>query len=301
MSNVIMIAVAVVCATVAALLSRAWLVSQSARAPAEVASVETPSKSIVVAIKDLKYGDKITAEAIKVVPWGDNVLPRGAYTSTDSMLKGGSRVVLRDMSQGEPVLAHKLLGGESDNTLPGKLSRNMKAVTIRVNEVAGVAGFVQPEDRVDVFMTYGGDKKTEAGGAAGSAIVVLLQNIRVLAVDQATKRVDQPTPASAVTLEVTTKDAQKLTLAGMGGNLSLALNRLDNGISTENVGTIIFDDLLNNGQVSTGTPAGRSGPVVTVTRSVERKNYNVLKDNRSDEDWQHEILSHQGNNTAPSQ
>ena len=303
MSNVIMIGIAIMCALVAALLSRAWLVSQSAKAPASVEAAAKPTRSIVVVGRDVKYGDKITEKDVKLVPWASDVLPRGAYTDIKAMLRGGSRVVLREMTQGEPILSQKLVGGESDNTLPGKLTENMKAVTIRVNDVAGVAGFVQPEDRVDVFLTYGEDKNAERGRGAATAVVVLLQNIRVLAVDQATSRADQPTPANAVTLEVNTQEAQKLTLAGKVGDLSLALNRLDGNSAVENIATISFEDLLNKGQAVSGAPlpSGQSGPIVTVTRSVERKNYSVPQDNRTDEDWQHEILSFQGNSAAPTQ
>ncbi len=305
MSNVLMIAVAVVCALVAALLSRAWLVSQTARAPSEIEQAAQPKQSIVIAAKDLKYGEKITTESVMLVPWAGDILPRGAYTSLSDMLHGGSRVVLRDMGQGEPVLATKLVGGENDNTLPGRLQENMKAVTIRVNDVAGVAGFVQPEDRVDVFLTYSEAGQNENARSASSSVVVLLQNVRVLAVDQATARADQPTPANAVTLEVNTYEAQKLTLAGSIGNLSLALNRLGSAAAVEDSSPIGFDDLVNRSQIVTGGVPGAGpenrGPVVTVTRSVKRENYNVPKDNLPDEDWQHEILSHQGNSTAPGQ
>ncbi len=300
MSNSVMIAVALVCALAAALLSRAWLVSQSAKAPAAAVAEAQPKQSIVVATRDVKYGDKITEKDVKLVPWASDVLPRGAFTDVNGMLHGGSRTVLREMTAGEPVLVHKLIGGENDNSLPGKLTENMKAVTIRVNDVAGVAGFVQPEDRVDVFLIY---SKNKDSAAAGSSVIVLLQNIRVLAVDQTTSRADQPTPANAVTLEVNTQEAQKLTLASSVGNLSLALNRLDGTAAVENISTLSFEDILNQGRVVNGAPVpeGYSGPIVTVTRSVERKNYNVPQDNRTDEDWQHQVLSHQGNSTAPSQ
>jgi pilus assembly protein CpaB len=304
MSNVMMIGIAVVCALAAALLSRAWLVSQSAKEPAAIEAEATSKQSIVVATRDVKYGDKLTEKDVKLVPWGSEVLPRGAFTDVKSMLHGGSRAVLREMTEGEPVLGHKLIGGETDNTLPGKITENMKAITIRVNDVAGVAGFVQPEDRVDVFLTYTKNKNSDNPAEAGSAVVVLLQNIRVLAVDQTTSRAEQPTPANAVTLEVNTQEAQKLTLASSVGSLSLALNRLDGTSAVENINALNFEDILNQGRVVNGAPVpeGNSGPVVTVTRSIERQNYNVLQDNSPNEaNWQHEILSHQGSSTTPDQ
>ncbi|MBX2806048.1 MAG: Flp pilus assembly protein CpaB [Hyphomicrobiales bacterium] len=294
-SNVIMIGIAIACASLAALLSRAWLVSQSAKAPAAIQAEIKPKLSIAIVAHDVKYGDKLTEKNVKLAPWPSDALPRGAFTDLKTLLSSGNVAVLREMTQGEPVLGHKLIGGENDNSLPGKLTENMKAITIRVNDVAGVAGFVQPEDRVDVFLTYSKDQNKD-NPAIGSSVVVLLQNIRVLAVDQTTSRADQPTPANAVTLEVNTQEAQKLTLASSVGNLSLALNRLDGKSAVENISTLSFDDIVNQGRIMNGAPLpeGETGPVVTVTRSVERKNYAVPQDNRSDESWQHQILSHQG-------
>jgi pilus assembly protein CpaB len=296
MSNVVMLAVALVCATAAALLTRAWLVRLSAQspAPAETAA-PMPTRSLVVAARDLRYGDKLTAGSVKLVAWPAGDLPRGAFLSIETLLgASGSRTVTMAMGQGEPVLQQKLLGGGAANALPAKLSERMKAVTIRVNDVAGVAGFVQPEDRVDVFLTYS-EKPGGPEGAAqtASAIVVLLQNIRVLAVDQVTERKEQPTPAKAVTLEVSTEEAQKLTLAGQVGQLSLALNRIAASGEPEKVAPVAFEDLKNDGQ-GLRNKNKPGGPIVTVTRSTESKSYQVQPEGGRDESWQGESTSFYG-------
>jgi pilus assembly protein CpaB len=99
------------------------------------------------------------------------------------------------------------------------LGDGMKAVTIRVNDVEGVAGFVLPGDRVDVMLTRQQDKNAAASD-------VVLQNVRVLAVDQvADERTDKPSVAKAVTLEVEVMSAQKLALSATVGTLSLALRK----------------------------------------------------------------------------
>lgn len=293
MSNVVMLVIAFVCAIGAALLSRAWLAGQSARAPAEIQQVA--SRAIVVAARDLKYGEKLTADAVKLVPWAGDTMPKGAFLNTDALLgPSGSRIVLSSVSENEPVLEQKLLGAGSNSALSARLTQSMKAVTIRVNDVAGVAGFVQPDDRVDVFLTYGTQGANEGAAVAKSAVVVLLQNIRVLATDQVTQRKDQPTPAKAVTLEVEVQDAQKLILAGRVGELSLALNRIAESGDPQVTGTIAFDDLL---EAEKAGPGGKKinpgGPIIGVTRSVERKEYQVLPDEKRDENWRHQILSHQ--------
>jgi pilus assembly protein CpaB len=301
MSHLAMLIAALVCATAAALLSRTWLMRQSAQTPAATeAAMVIPSRSVVVAARDIEYGDKLDADAIKLVPWPGDTTPKGAFESKEAMLGAqGSRTALQSMAEGEPVLQNKLLGGATANTLAAKLNKNMKAVTIRVNDVAGVAGFVQPDDRVDVFLTYGKQASPDDINQASSSVVVLLQNIRVLAVDQVTKRKELPTPAKAVTLEVSTEEAQKLILAGRVGDLSLALNRLADKSGPQNTGTVSFNDLLTAEQKVRRAAPG--GPVVTVTRSVERKTYQVEPDRGRDESWQHEILSHQKSRQAPAQ
>ena len=293
-THVVMLISALVCATVAALLARAWLVRQSAT-PTVEAAAPAPKKSIVVAAHELKYGDKLDDKAVKLVPWASDTLPKGAFLSTDALLGGGpSRVVLSTIGENEPILPHKLLGGTSSNALATRLSANMKAVTIRVNEVTSVAGFVQPDDRVDVYLTYGNKTGPETPRQGASAVVVLLQNVRVLAVDQITQRKDQPTPAKAVTLEVTTEDAQKLVLAGRAGDLSLVLNRVAATDIPEATNAVQFNDLIGSEkQDQNRKPANFSGPEVTVTRGTERKGYYVPSDKRRDESWQHQILSHQ--------
>jgi pilus assembly protein CpaB len=299
-SHIAMLAAALVCATVAALLSRAWLISQSAQAPAATETTAIPSRSVVVAARDIKYGDKLNGEAIKLVSWPGDAVPSGTFRSKEALLGAQeTRTALQAMAKGEPILEYKLLGGTSTKALSAKLNENMKAVTIRVNDVAGVAGFVQPDDRVDVFLTYAKQTGPENAAITESSVVVLLQNIRVLAVDQVTERKEQAAPAKAVTLEASTEEAQKLILAGRVGEMSLGLNRIaaerDPGVT----GTVAFEDLL---QAEDKTRRRSGGPVVTVTRQVERKSYQVESDNgRRDEGWQHEILSHQNGRRVPAQ
>ena len=294
MSNVVMLAIAIVCAAAAAFFARVLLVNQSRQAPTETIAAN-PSRAIVVAARDLKYGDKLNAEALKLVAWSGDSTPKGAFLTKDAALgPGGSRIVLASIAENEPVLEQKLLGTGSPNALSARLTENMKAVTIRVNDVAGVAGFVQPEDRVDVFLTYGGKNVNEAAAQrAASSVVVLLQNVRVLAIDQVTQRKDQASPPKAVTLEVNIEDAQKLVLAGTVGDLSLALKRIAAGDDPQVTGTIELDDLIDADRRALAGKPKPTGPVIGVTRSVERKEYQVLPEVKPDGNWRHQILSHQ--------
>ncbi|WP_244661527.1 Flp pilus assembly protein CpaB [Mesorhizobium huakuii] len=135
----------------------------------------------------------------------------------------------------EPVLTTKITGPGQRATLSAVLGDGMKAVSIRVNDVLGVAGFVFPGDRVDVLLTR---TVRSNDGADQSFVDVLLQGMRVLAVDQvADESKDSPTVVKSVTLEASTKDAQKLTLAAGAGQLSLALRQAaaSKGEATERV------------------------------------------------------------------
>jgi pilus assembly protein CpaB len=158
-----------------------------------------------------------------------------------------------------------------------------------------VAGFVGPGDHVDVFLTYN-NRQTEAlpgrGGGNKAGVVVLLQNVRVLAVDQVTERKRTTSPPKAVTLEVNTEDAQKLILASSIGQLSLALKRDANG--KERTRAIAADDFLPGGQRSgavTMSNSSGSGAVVGVTRSTERREYRVQPVGPKEENWQHQTSS----------
>ena len=123
----------------------------------------------------------------------------------------GRRVVLTAIEANEPMLSSKITGPGQRATLSAVIADGMRAVTIRVNDVDGVAGFVLPGDRVDVALTRQADKNNTND--------VVLQNIKVLAIDQtADERTDKPSIARAVTLEVDSTDAQKLALAVDGRN-----------------------------------------------------------------------------------
>jgi pilus assembly protein CpaB len=144
----------------------------------------------------------------------------------------------------------------------------MKAVTIRVNDVEGVGGFVLPGDRVDVVLTRQLDK-----GSATTEVV--LQDTRVLAVDQsADERTAKPTVAKSVTLEVDTVDAQKVWLASSVGSLSLLLRKAGETAQTK-TRKITLQDL------GTNDVAGDKGATTTVsvTRASTKQDYTVPVEN----------------------
>ncbi len=264
--NITMLVAALVCAAAAAMLSRAWLRDQAggervlATSPQETAPPNT--RSIVVAARDLKYGEKLSPDSLRLVSWSGDTVPRGAFLAMEPLVKPGQeRTVLGSIAENEPVLEQKV-SAAGQGTLAAKLADSMNAITIRVNDVAGVAGFVQPDDRVDVFMTTGGGRSGDLPGPEEKpAVVVLLQNVRVLAIDQAAERKGTTSPPKAVTLEVNTEDAQKLVLAGSIGQLALALRRFNEGAEGK-TRPIALDDLMAKQQVD--AIAAKQGQVIGV-------------------------------------
>jgi pilus assembly protein CpaB len=147
------------------------------------------------------------------------------------------------------------------------MTPGMRGVTIRVNETSSVGGFVQPEDHVDVLLTQ--TEKAEANASHRPYTKTLLKNARVLATDQQTQRRQDAQPPKTVTLEVSEDDAKKLTLAGAIGQLSLTLNRGENGLDFGRV--VDSRDLVGPPEkeaLSDDTP-------VTIFRSVKREEYRV--------------------------
>jgi pilus assembly protein CpaB len=177
-----------------------------------------PAHTLVVASKPLKFGDVITSSSLREIPWPDNAVPQGAFARIGE-LTAGKRVVLIPIAINEPILASNITGPGQRGTLSSLLKDNMKAVTIRVNDVGGVAGFVLPGDHVDVVLTRPGDRKVSVND-------VVLQDVRVLGVDQmADNTADKPAVVRAVTLEVDEVGGQKLALASIVGTLSLLLRK----------------------------------------------------------------------------
>jgi pilus assembly protein CpaB len=228
-STFVMIGFAVLFGLLAVFLAQIWLNNQ---ADERLKSIDAqrkaapPARTIVVAGKPLRFGDELNSAALREMPWPENALPAGAFGKIAD-LTSGKRVVLMPIDVNEAVLASKITGPGQRATLSAMLSDGMKAVTIRVNDVEGVAGFVLPGERVDVVLTRTGEKNNSVND-------VVLQNVRVLAVDQlADQRADKPAVVKAVTLEVDPTDGQKIALAATVGTLSLLLRKAGDVVSAD--------------------------------------------------------------------
>ncbi|MER9367814.1 Flp pilus assembly protein CpaB [Mesorhizobium sp. M7A.F.Ca.US.011.01.1.1] len=232
-NTLVMIVLAGVFGVLAVVLVNIWLAGQRS-AMAQSGAIQ--SSTVVVAAMPLKFGDALSADKLREVAWPAGAVPAGAFKTTKDLLAGdGAKQALQAIGVNEPILATKITGPGQRATLSAVLGEGMKAVSIRVNDVLGVAGFVFPGDRVDILLT-----RTARGddGTDKSFVDVLLQSMKVLAIDQvADESKDSPTVVKSVTLEASTRDAQKLTLAAGAGQLSLALRQAaaNKGETTERV------------------------------------------------------------------
>lgn len=224
-STLISLAVAILLAILAVAGARTWLAGQRAAMQSEAAAQDKgEERVIVVAAATLGFGERLTADKLTTLEWASDQLPEGAFTEMAALVGTGeddARYVLSSIAKGEIILPSKITSPGQRAKLSTSLTPGMKAVSIRVNDVLGVAGFVLPGDRVDVMLT----REDPDGGQ--SFVDVLLQGVRVVAIDQiADDRKDQPSVVRTVTFEVTTEEAQKLTLGANIGTLSLALRNL---------------------------------------------------------------------------
>jgi len=270
--NLLVLLVAIVMGGFAAYLARNWIQAQANVAPA------APTGTIVVASAPLGFGIAVSRENVAEIPWAASRLPEGAFATRDELLRVGRRVVLAPIQRGEPILKARVTGPGQRASLSSLLEEGKRAVTVRVDDVRGVAGFVLPGDRVDVVLI----RSVSGPNGAENYSDVLLQHVKVLAVDQlVNERQETPTVAKAVTLEVETDQAQKILLATNIGKLSLILRQA--GENDPAVARRITEGDLGIPEirkVETPQPAAQpaarpAGATVEVVRGMKTEKYNV--------------------------
>lgn len=188
---------------------------------------QRPARPVVVATLPITYGTVLRAEHLKAVSWPADA-PRGAFTEVDKLV---GRAVIVEAVPDEPILESKLAPVDSAGGLSAIIPKGKRAVSVRVNEIIGVAGFVLPRTRVDVLVSI-----NPQGDKARAASKVILQNVEVLAAGQTTERDEEgkPQTVNVITLLVDPEESEKLTLASHEGEVQLALR---NSLDLEDVDT----------------------------------------------------------------
>ena len=181
---------------------------------------------IVVASQPLAFGTKLTTDNLRLQNFPAGSVPQGAFTSLESAL-ANNRVALRPIVPGEPVLADKVSGLDGRATLAANLPAGMRATTIPISNVTGVAGFALPGTTVDVILT----RQIPGDGAEQQDQMsdVIMENVQILAIDQlADEKTGEPKVGTTATLQTDLFGVQKLAIAQKMGTLSLALRNIEN-------------------------------------------------------------------------
>jgi pilus assembly protein CpaB len=199
----------------AVLLASQWLDAKSGSGMTKVA----------VASTDISLGQRLTPELVEMVDWPSRSVPPGAFQQINGL---DGRVLKINMLRGEPVLQAKLAPVGTQGGLSAVIGDGKRAITVRVNDVIGVAGFALPGNYVDIIVNTQRES-SETTSRDNSISKIVLERILVLAVAQEVGRDDtKPRVVNAVTLEVTPQQAEKIDLARSVGTLSLVLrNQID--------------------------------------------------------------------------
>lgn len=241
---IFMLFVALILGGVAAYLVNAQLQEKLSTATASEQVIQT--RPVVVAKTNLEVGMRVSDVMLKVAQWPAETAPETAFKTIDEAVGKEPRVVLQEMVEGEVVLKHKLSMEGARGGLTPRIPPDMRAITISVNEIRGVAGFVLPGDHVDLMLTSTFQKK-----AKKLTTRTLMQNALVLGVAQeASQKKDDPRVVKSVTLLVTPKQSKKLILAQAIGTLTLVLrNESDTAVFTPDE-VITFEELTGRSEVA---------------------------------------------------
>jgi len=226
----------------------------------QVKTLSLPTRPVVVAASDLELGAELRPDDLRVVEWPESAMPMGAFANPDEVVGRG---LVMPVIQNEPILPMKLAGKGAGSGLPVVIPEGKRAVSVRVNEVIGVAGYVLPGTRVDVLATASPSDKRE-----DMTTKLVLSNVQVLAAGTKLEQDGEqgkPVSVTVVTLLVTPEESEKLTLGATEGKIQLALrNPLDK--DTPQTPGIQPASLLGN---AAARPVRKSGarasrPVATV-------------------------------------
>jgi pilus assembly protein CpaB len=243
--TLVVVGLALVLATLSTYLVYRTIQSRPAK------EVEVASAFAVVAAHPLPLGTMLAEADVKLIPWPSAAVVPGSFTSVEQVIGRG---VVAAVSENEPLTGNNLAPKEGGAGLPPTIPPGMRAISVKVNEVIGVAGFVLPGTRVDVMVIL-------PEGQAGSFARVVVSNVQVLAAgtkyDQEVAREGQAIPSTVVTLLVQPEDAEKIGLASNQGQIMLTLrNPLD---TAETTSQGIRTASLATGGVTPPAPVATSG------------------------------------------
>jgi pilus assembly protein CpaB len=224
--------------------------------------VEAPTVSMVVAARPLEMGIRLAKQDVKLIPWPERSPIEGAFKDIEQVVDHG---LIAPVVANEPITVAKLAPGHDAGLAPA-IRPGMRAMSVKVNEVIGVAGFVVPGARVDVIVTVRQDRD--------STSCVVVSNVMVLTAgtryDQGeVKKEAKPIPTTVVTLMVSPADAERVALAASEGQIMLALrNPLDAELAQRSCASTA-DLLAGIARARAGGAARPNAPAAPPPRTVE--------------------------------
>lgn len=254
--------VAVLMGLAAAAVAQNWMKGR-------IAAVEAERRNgipVVIAVREIPFGEKIQAGDLVVIGWPHEHVPEGVFADPAELL---GKVANQRIVAGEPILRARAVQMGGGSSLAALIEPNMRAVTVRVNDVIGVAGFLLPGNRVDVLATRQQDQQRRAQTRT------LISNVKVLAVDQtAVAEKDKPVVVRAVTLEVDPRQAERLVQATEEGTVQMALRNPDDGSRVESPEEVVVtpevEKTVRPRRKVASTPEPPAGPPpVTVIRQTQ--------------------------------
>jgi pilus assembly protein CpaB len=255
----LLLVAAAACGGVAVYLARNWI-QQQIPEPTIIAEKSVPTTTVVVASRDLFFGDRLARGYLEEREWPASSVPEGSFETVTEIMES-ERAVLRPIAKNEPILLSKLSGEGGRPTLSSVVDEDMRAITIKVSVTTAVAGFVLPGDRVDIMLTRSINDSP--------VIDFFLQNMRVLAIDQsANDQQAKPKVSASMTFEVTPRQAQMLTLASRVGTLSLALRNSINVAPTKSRRITVSD--LADGEINQ-SPNAEGAPRKPVRSTISKR------------------------------
>jgi pilus assembly protein CpaB len=223
---VIIVVLAIAVAAFASFSLYKYLKGQEARVKEAVATGK-----VAVASREISVGSSIRSDQVRLTDWPRASMPQGSFSSADQVV---GRVTLDSIAPDEPIVEAKLVPREGQaGVLIYRIPSGHRAITVGVDQVAGVAGFVTPGSRVDVVLTV-------SPGSGASVSKIVLQDIPVLAIGQIVEQKEgKPTIVPTVTMDVTPEDAEKLAIASSQGRLQLVLRRVGDTAVAKTTGATI--------------------------------------------------------------
>ena len=220
---IIMLGVALLLALLAAWVANRWIQGRA---------VPDKGMSVVVAAVEIPFGVKLEEAQVKVIAWPGNATPQGAYSSKEQVI---GKVTMNKFYPDEIITEKRISEYLGGSTLSALISKEYRAISVRVDDVVGVSGFILPGNKVDILSTKM-DRSTNK-----ATTLTLLQNIKVLAVDQeASQEKEKPAIVRAVTLELKPEQAEIIVQAMQEGTIQLALrNPLDSVVEDAPVKKVV--------------------------------------------------------------